>query len=71
MSAETVQIQAPETAASQLDATIWSVISFERVEAQNLEYANAAKLLVELESKGVPGLCIVTNEAAERVKTPE
>jgi hypothetical protein len=71
MPAETVQIQASETTTSELDAAIWSVISFERVEARNLDYAKAAKLLAELESKGVPGLCIVTNEAADRVKTPE
>ena len=71
MSTETVQIQASQSASSDLNLPIWSVISFEKVEAHGLEYHDASKLIAELEAKGVPGLCIVTAEAASRVKTPE
>ena len=69
MSAETVQTQAE--VASELESPIWSVISFERVEATDLNYASAARLLAELEAKNVAGLCIVSNDAAARIKTPK
>jgi hypothetical protein len=52
---------------SELDAPIWSVISFDRCEAAGLSYAEAAKKLSELEAKKISGLCIVTDEAASRV----
>ena len=67
MTAETVQSQ---STASELDQPIWSVISFECVEASSLNYAGASKLISELDNRGVAGLCIVTNDVAERVKTP-
>ena len=56
---------------SELESPIWSVISFERVEATGLDYDSAARLLAELESKKVAGLCIVSNDAAARIKTPK
>lgn len=68
MSAETVQTQTD--VASELESPIWSVISFERVEATDLNYASAARLLAELEAKKVAGLCVVSNDAAARIKTP-
>ena len=58
-------------AGSELDEPIWSVVSFERVEANGLGYAEADRLLSELDDRGVPGLCIVTDEAASRIKTQE
>ena len=45
----------------------WSVVTFEIRAASNLTYAEAARKLEELEAKNVAGLCIVTDEAAERV----
>jgi len=52
---------------SELDAPIWSVISFDRCEAAGLTYAEAVRKINELEAKSVSGLCIVTDDAAERV----
>jgi hypothetical protein len=69
MSVETVQTQSEPS--NDLDSPIWSVISFERIEAAGLDYASASRLIAELENKKVAGLCIVTNEAAARIKTPE
>ena len=70
MSAETVQTQTRIELSNELDLPIWAVISFERVEATNLDYAAASRLLAELDNEKVAGLCIVTGEAAERIKTP-
>ena len=71
MSAETVQTQTRAELSDELGSPIWSVISFERVEATDLDHAAAARLLTELENKKVAGLCIVTNAAAARIKTPK
>ena len=71
MSAETVQTQTHAELSNELDLPIWAVISFEQVEAADLTYPSAARLLAELECKKVAGLCIVTNAAAYRVKTPK
>jgi len=67
------QTDFPQTRAvlSELDEPIWSVISFERVERCDLKYSEAVLILSGLESRRVPGLCIVTNAAAARVKTQE
>ena len=54
---------------SELEEPLWSVISFERVEGTNLEYGAAERIMSELEDRGVAGLCLVTNEAASRIKT--
>lgn len=45
----------------------WAVVSFDRCEAIDLTYADAVKRMEELESRSVAGLCIVTNETAERM----
>jgi len=67
------QAQFPEirVAESELDEPIWSVISFEGVEAMGLAYEEAMRLLSDLDDRGVAGLSIVTNDAAARVKTQE
>jgi len=67
MPAETVQMDTPP--ASELDQPIWSVISFERVESSGIDHAAAIRLMSDLEDQGVPGLCIVTVDAAARIKT--
>ncbi|MGH9819155.1 MAG: hypothetical protein ACRD43_03215 [Pyrinomonadaceae bacterium] len=51
----------------ELHQPIWSVISFDRHEAVGLCYREAFQKLTELETDGVTGLCIVTDEAAARV----
>ena len=69
--AEQVRSEERGLAGSELDEPIWSVISFERVEATSLGYEEAARLMSELEERGVPGLCVVTNESASRIKARE
>lgn len=56
-------------ASSELKERRWSVISFDRTEAISLSYAEAVSKMTGLEAAGVNGLCIVTDEAAARVKT--
>jgi len=69
--AEQVRSEDNSVAESELEEPIWSVISFERVEGSGLEFGSAERIMSELESRGVPGLCIVTNEATSRIKTRE
>ena len=57
-----------ETRATELDQPRWSVVSFDACEASGLTYPAAVKVLAEKEAAGVYGLCIVTDEAAHRVK---
>lgn len=45
----------------------WSVISFEKCEANSLTYAEAEQKLAELLAQKVSGLCIVTDEVAGRI----
>jgi hypothetical protein len=45
------------------------VISFDKCEASGLTHADALMKLAELDAKKVAGLCIVTDEAAERVRS--
>lgn len=54
---------------SELDMPRWSVVSFDACEGAGLTYEAAEKLLSEKEAAGVYGLCIVTDEAAQRVGT--
>ena len=49
-----------------LDQPVWSVVSFDKVEAGGLKYWQAAELIRELEIHGIPGLCIITDDAALR-----
>jgi hypothetical protein len=66
-----LQIPPLETAAagtaSELDHSRWAVVSFDRVEASGLSYRAAADRLAKLDSEGVAGLCVVTDEAAARL----
>jgi len=59
--------KAVEAAASELVERRWAVISFERREGSELSYADAMTLLATLDKRGVPGLCIVADEAAARI----
>ena len=51
---------------SRLDEPCWSVVSFDKLEAGGLTYAQAEELTAALDTQSVPGLCIVTDEAAVR-----
>jgi hypothetical protein len=55
------------TSDCELEWPRWSVISFEQREAVGLTYDQAVTLISELDSHGVAGLCIVTDDAAARV----
>ena len=68
---EDAQIPDVSATRSELDEPIWSVVSFERVEGTLLDHQSAQRLMNELEFKRVPGLCIITNDAAARVKIRE
>jgi len=57
-----------ETVTSELVMQRWSVVSFDVCEASGLTYDAAAKLMAEKDAAGVYGLCIVTDEAAERMR---
>ena len=63
--AEPILPSAPD---SELNEPRWSVISFERREAGGLTYDQSAALLFELDAHGVAGLCIVTDDAAARLR---
>ena len=65
-------IVAPLELDCELNKQRWSVVSFDKMEAGGLSYAEAATLMIKLDSYGVTGLCIVTDEAAlrMRVRTP-
>jgi hypothetical protein len=67
--AQTAQNKSGSDAAeffSELDEAIWSVISFDRIEASSLSYPDASLKIAELDANGVNGLCIVTDAAAGR-----
>lgn len=51
----------------ELNQARWSVITFDTCAAKNLTYAEAAQKLRELKNQNTAGLCIVTDEAAERL----
>lgn len=52
---------------SEINAPRWSIVSFEKVEAKNLIYAEAVEKINQLKARKVSGLCIVTDEAAGRI----
>jgi hypothetical protein len=43
---------------------LWSVVSFDEVEAGGLTYFQAVNIVSELDASGIPGLCIITDKAA-------
>jgi hypothetical protein len=51
---------------SELDAPVWSVVSFDCTEAAHLTYPDAIAKMAELDKRRVPGLCIITDDAAAR-----
>jgi hypothetical protein len=70
MSAETAQEfdqLVPETVLSELLEPRWSVITFESCAVRGLNYDEATTWLGKLKNQGLSGLCIVTDEAADRI----
>lgn len=66
--ARTTEAVSSEDFSSELNASFWSVVSFEICLANGLTYDNAVKKMKQLKAKKISGLCIVTDEAAERIK---
>ena len=58
----------PVESESELNELYWAVVSFERCVASSLTYEQAAGKLAELAAEKVSGLCVITDEAAKRVK---
>jgi hypothetical protein len=52
----------------ELSSGMWSVVSFDRLEADGLTYQQASEKLLELQAAKTPGLCIITDSAAKRLK---
>ncbi len=52
---------------SELREPRWSVVSFELRAAKNLTYAEAEQQIARMKKEGISGLCIITDEAAERI----
>ena len=59
---------AEETNESELELPVWSVVTFDRCAASGLTYADAFEKLEKLKAEKVSGLCVVTDEAAARLK---
>jgi hypothetical protein len=55
---------------SELTENKWAVISERGCESVNLTYEDARRLVHRLVGEGRHGLCIVTNEAAQRLVGP-
>lgn len=62
------ETQAAETVTSELERPMWAVVSFDRIEVSRLTYAQAVFVMNELASQGIAGLCILTDEAARRLR---
>lgn len=58
----------PSAIESELEKSMWSVVSFDQRQAGGLTYRQAADLLSQLDAYDIPGLCIITDEAAARLK---
>jgi hypothetical protein len=57
----------PETTLSELLEPRWSVITFESCAVRGLNYDEALAWMEKLKAQGLSGLCIVTDEAADRI----
>lgn len=62
-------IAADKNLSSELNEPRWSVVTFEICAASGLTYDEAAEEAKKLEAKKISGLCIVTDEAAGKVKS--
>lgn len=60
--------QETRSVSSELEEPCWSVVSFEGLAAAGLTYAQAVKMMAELDAEKIAGLCIVTDAAARNLK---
>ncbi len=60
-------IDSLSTARNELEEPRWSVVSFNKRESGGLTHQQATTVMAELDGRKVAGLCIVTDEAAERI----
>lgn len=65
--APTDEIESETPLPSELVEPIWSVVTYETVAATGLTYDEAEKLSEKLKTEKVSGLCIITDEAANRI----
>jgi hypothetical protein len=66
-SVQEIEQLVPETGLSELLEPRWSVITFEGCAVCGLNYDEATTWMQKLKNQGLSGLCIVTDEAAERI----
>lgn len=59
-------IEEPLPFPSELDQPRWSVVTFSECAASGLNYSEAKRLVEQMQTD-VPGLCIVTDEAAREM----
>lgn len=57
----------PTAIESELESPMWSVVSFDQRQAGGLTHKQAVALLSELDACDIHGLCIITDEAADRL----
>lgn len=67
-SKRTANGKSTDKGAGDLSTGMWSVVSFAKWEAKGLTYPQATEKLLALQALKTPGLCIVTDSAAERLK---
>ena len=67
-SAVELEIPTERAAPCDLNEPVWSVVSFDQLEAGGLTHSQASVLLTELAATGVSGLCLVTDTAAARLR---
>lgn len=61
------EIESENRLPSELAEPIWSVVTYETVAASGLTYDEAEELAAKLETARVAGICIITDEAAQRM----
>ena len=67
-SKKTTNGKSPGKGVGDLSTGMWSVVSFAKWEAKGLTYPQATERLLELQALKTPGLCIITDSAAARLK---
>ncbi|MCO6509522.1 MAG: hypothetical protein J5I65_01910 [Aridibacter famidurans] len=58
----------PEEETNDLREPLWAVVAFDGAIAKGLTYDEAVGKIGEFSEDEKPGLCVVTNEVAERMK---
>ena len=59
--------QTDASALSELDERRWAVVSFDAIEGGPMTYDEAVSLMRQLDLRRIPGLCIITADAAHRM----